>query len=67
MNTFHKRITVRFTDRAAHLTLAQVADRACVDPARVVDALDRLVERGYLTPRPDGTYDATIPMEGPRA
>lgn len=60
-SAFFKHITIHFADKTSQVTPVQLA-KDCGLPVREVDdAIDRLVELGYLVPRPDGTFDAAIP------
>lgn len=61
MSAFHRQITVRFSDAKTTMSPHEIAFGCGLKPAEVVEAIDNLVAKGFLTPLADGTYAASTP------
>jgi DNA-binding IclR family transcriptional regulator len=62
-----KSIVVHFAGETAVVPISQLARDCSVTISEAEDATEVLVRHGFLTLRPDGTYDATVPDEDEEA
>lgn len=62
MIAFTKYIVIHWADQTSRVTPEQLARDCGLDVADVGKALARLEAHGLLVRRPDGQYDASVPM-----
>ncbi|NNM45134.1 hypothetical protein [Knoellia koreensis] len=62
---FTRVVTIHFgPGDVTRMTVDEAASRCGLTVPELLDSTRQLVESGFLTPRPDGSYDATFPHPG---